>query len=160
MDAESVDGKNASIGPSPRPALEQAAQVASIGCMHALPPEMLREALRTGTVPAYVEHHISTLLEKAPLSMLWNVAAQISAEAGLQEGQAWFTMLELASQLKITRDISVPAMLMEVQAKDEADVAAGRRSARSLWAVQPGDLDGYTFTPNPNSEYDKPGEGW
>lgn len=69
-------------------------------------------------------------------------------------------MRKLASKLKVARDISLPVMLMEVQAKDEADVAAGRRSARSLWAVQSSDLDGYTFTPNPNSEFDKPGDGW
>lgn len=44
--------------------------------------------------------------------------------------------------------------------KDAADVAAGRRTARSLWAFPPGSLEGTTFTENPNSEYSKPGTGW
>ncbi|MDM4768309.1 HAD domain-containing protein [Pelomonas sp. SE-A7] len=51
-------------------------------------------------------------------------------------------------------------LLKDVQRKDAEDVAAGRRQARSLWVVQPGDLEGYTFTSNPNSEFDKPGNGW
>lgn len=51
-------------------------------------------------------------------------------------------------------------MLTDVQRKDERDVAEGRRAARSLMAVQKGYLEGYTFTPNPNSEFDGPGEGW
>lgn len=143
-----------------RTPLIEAAQSASTSHKAILTPEVLEQTLRTCVIPIEFEPHIGTLLEEAPLSMLWNVAAQISAEAALLEGQLWFNMQELASQLKITREISVPAMLMEQQAKDAADVAAGGRSARSLWAVQPGYLDGYTFTPNPNSEFDKPGEGW
>ena len=51
-------------------------------------------------------------------------------------------------------------LLKDIQRRDAEDVAAGRRTARSLWAVQKGDLDGFTFTPNPNSEFDRPGEGW
>ncbi len=50
--------------------------------------------------------------------------------------------------------------LKEQQRKDADDVRAGRRSARSLWAIQKGDLAGYTFTPSRTSEYDKTGNGW
>lgn len=111
-------------------------------------------------MPADFEPHIGTLLDEAPLSLLGSVAAQVGSDAALPADQVWLNMQELAAQLKITREISVPAMLRDRQAKDSADVAAGRRSARSLWAFQPSDLDGYTFTPSPTSEYDKPGEGW
>jgi hypothetical protein len=51
-------------------------------------------------------------------------------------------------------------LLKEIQRRDAEDVIAGRRSARSLWAIQKGDLKGFTFTPNPNSEFERPGEGW
>ncbi|WP_156422131.1 hypothetical protein [Paucibacter sp. KCTC 42545] len=143
-----------------RAALVELAQSASTSYSVILPPEVLESALRSGVVPEDFAPHIGTLLKDAPRPTLAWVGAQIIAEAGLPYGRTWSNMRKLASKLKIARDISVPAMLMEVQAKDEADVAAGRRSARSLWAVQSGDLDGYTFTPNPNSEFDKPGEDW
>jgi hypothetical protein len=51
-------------------------------------------------------------------------------------------------------------LLQEQRRRDAADVAAGRRSARSLWAFQPGDLQGYTLTPSETSEFDQAGSGW
>lgn len=51
-------------------------------------------------------------------------------------------------------------LLKETQRRDADDVAAGCRATRSLWALQKGDLEGFTFTPNPNSEFERPGEGW
>lgn len=51
-------------------------------------------------------------------------------------------------------------LLQEQRRRDAADVAAGRRSARSLWAFQPGDLQGYTLTPSHTSEFDQAGSGW
>ena len=51
-------------------------------------------------------------------------------------------------------------LLKERHRKDAVDVSAGRRSARSLWAIQKGDLAGYTFTPNRTSEFDQAGSGW
>lgn len=51
-------------------------------------------------------------------------------------------------------------LLKDIQRRDAEDVAAGRRAARTLWAFQKGDLEGFAFTPNPNSEFDLPGEGW
>lgn len=50
--------------------------------------------------------------------------------------------------------------LQERQRKDAEDVTAGRRTARSLWAIQKGDLAGYTFTPSSTSEFDQAGKGW
>ncbi|MFK4705918.1 hypothetical protein ABIC83_002757 [Roseateles asaccharophilus] len=50
--------------------------------------------------------------------------------------------------------------LKDVQRKDAEDVKAGRRSARSLWAVQKGGLKGYIFTPSKTSEFDRVGNGW
>lgn len=54
----------------------------------------------------------------------------------------------------------VERLLKNRQRKDAWEVANGIRSARSLWAIQPGSLDGFTFTPNPKSEYEQPGKGW
>lgn len=51
-------------------------------------------------------------------------------------------------------------LLKERQRKDAEDVMAGRRTARSLWAIQKGDLAGYTFTPSGTSEFDQAGKGW
>lgn len=51
-------------------------------------------------------------------------------------------------------------MLRERQRKDAEDVAAGRRSARSLLMFQKDDLKGYRFTPNPASEFERSGDGW
>lgn len=50
--------------------------------------------------------------------------------------------------------------LQDRQRKDAEDVSAGRRTARSLWAIQKGDLAGYTFTPSSTSEFDQAGKGW
>jgi len=49
------------------------------------------------------------------------------------------------------------SLLKERQRKDAEDVAAGRRTARSLWAIQQGDMAGYTFTPSSTSEFDQAG---
>ncbi|MFC7411755.1 TA system antitoxin ParD family protein [Hydrogenophaga atypica] len=51
-------------------------------------------------------------------------------------------------------------LLRERHRRDALEVAAGLRSARSLWAFQEGDLDGYSFSFNPESEFARPGEGW
>lgn len=74
-----------------------------------------------------------------------------------------------ATQLELSRRLSSMVcrpldggleVLQDIQRRDAEDVAAGRRAARTLWAIQKGDLDGFAFTPNPNSEFDLPGEGW
>ena len=51
-------------------------------------------------------------------------------------------------------------MLKERQRQDANEVAAGRRSARSLLMFQKDDLKGYRLTPNPASEFDRSGDGW
>jgi hypothetical protein len=51
-------------------------------------------------------------------------------------------------------------MLTERKREDAADVAAGRRKARSLLAVGKGDLTGARFTPNPASEFARVGKDW
>lgn len=51
-------------------------------------------------------------------------------------------------------------LLKERQLKDAAEVSAGLRTARSLWAVQKGDLEGYLFTPSETSEFEQVGQGW
>ena len=51
-------------------------------------------------------------------------------------------------------------MLKERQRKDAEEVAAGLRSARSLWVVGKGDLKGARFTLNPESEFAVNGVTW
>jgi len=51
-------------------------------------------------------------------------------------------------------------LLKDRHRKDIEDVAAGRRTTRSLGAFKKGELDGFTFTPNPASEFERPGDGW
>lgn len=143
-----------------KPALNVASQSASVSCRTKLPPEVLGEVLRTGTMPADYQQHIGALLGEASLLLLSRVATQLSADAALPVDQVWANMQALAAQLMITREISVPAMLKECHDRDSDDVKTGRRSARSLWAVQKGTLKDYTLTPSPASEYDKPGDGW
>lgn len=46
------------------------------------------------------------------------------------------------------------------QRKDAEEVKAGLRSARSLVMFPEGWLKGATFTANPESEFNRPGEGW
>ncbi len=58
------------------------------------------------------------------------------------------------------RDEGGLPMLKAVHRKDAEDVAAGRRSARSLLMFQKGDLEGATFTLNPASEFYRNGKGW
>ncbi|MFG6443550.1 hypothetical protein [Roseateles sp. LKC17W] len=159
MDAKPVPAQPAARSVR-RPALLVAAQSASTSYRTNLPPEVLGDALRTGAMPADFMAHIGTLLDEAPMSMLAKVVEQIHADDGMHHELVWSNMRSLARSLKLTRDIGVQALLNDQQAIDAADVAAGRRPARSLFAVQPGDLAGYTFTPNPASEFDKPGEGW
>jgi len=50
--------------------------------------------------------------------------------------------------------------LKDRQHEDAEDVRAGRRSARSLWAFQKGDLDGFVVKFNRASEYDQTPESW
>jgi hypothetical protein len=65
----------------------------------------------------------------------------------------------LAAALGVAVEDGLP-QLKERQRRDVEDVAAGRRTARSLWAIQKGDTEKYTFEFNPDSEYEREGEGW
>ncbi|UDF37853.1 UNVERIFIED_ORG: hypothetical protein LHJ69_23745 (plasmid) [Shinella sp. XGS7] len=98
----------------------------------------------------------------------WVKLGPILEAAGVSKEEA----IEILSRGGLVDDLVAAAMghgapidgglklLKDIQCRDAEDVAAGRRAARSLWAVQKGDLEGFTFTPNSNSEFDRPGEGW
>lgn len=58
------------------------------------------------------------------------------------------------------RDDGGSPMLKERQRKDAEEVAAGRRSPRSLLVVGKGDLKDAIFTGNPKSEFADVGFGW
>jgi hypothetical protein len=72
----------------------------------------------------------------------------------LANRQAWYT-----SGGDIRDEGGLP-MLKASNRKNAKEVAAGLRSARSLWVVGKGDLKGATFTMNPESEFSRKGEGW
>ncbi len=61
---------------------------------------------------------------------------------------------------RVAADSGGLPLLKERQHKDAEEVAAGRRSARSLLMFQKEDLTGYRFTPNPASEFARSGDGW
>jgi hypothetical protein len=75
-------------------------------------------------------------------------------DVALANRQAWYT-----SGGDI-RDVGGLPMLKARKRKDAKEVVAGLRSARSLWVVGEGDLKGFTFTMNPESEFSGNGEGW
>lgn len=91
--------------PARRPALVVAAQSASTSYRTDLPPEVLGEALRTGTMPAGFEPHIGTLLDEAPMSMLAKAVEQIHADAGMPQDQVWSNMRSLARAVQLTREL-------------------------------------------------------
>lgn len=70
-----------------------------------LPPEVLAEALRTGTMPTDFMAHIDTLLDEAPMSMLARVVGQIHADDGMPPDELWSNMRSLARSLKLTREL-------------------------------------------------------
>ena len=66
----------------------------------------------------------------------------------------------LDKALRQKAEESFTAALRERHRKYAEDVAAGRRSPRSLLMFQKGDLKGYTLTRNPESEFERCGDGW
>lgn len=75
-------------------------------------------------------------------------------EAALANRQAWYT-----SGGDIRDEGGLP-MLKARKRKDAEEVVSGERDARSLRMIQKGDLEGFTFTENPESEYSRKGVGW
>ncbi|MBW8847713.1 MAG: hypothetical protein JF607_22355 [Burkholderiales bacterium] len=89
-------------------------------------------------------------------------AAGISAPAAmtlLGNGVSADGFVAAALGRVVSGDGGLPS-LKDRQRKDAEDVIAGRRSARSLWAIQKGDLDGFVFKFNRNSEFDRAAESW
>lgn len=104
MDAKPAPPK-VTVRPARRPALVTAAQSASTSYRTNLPPEVLREALRTGNLPADFQAHINTLLDEVPMSMLTRVVEQIHADDGMPQDQVWSNMRSMARSLKLTREL-------------------------------------------------------
>lgn len=89
-------------------------------------------------------------------------AAGISAPAAmalLGDGRPADDFVAAALSRGLVGDEGLRA-LKGIQRKDAEDVVAGRRSARSLWAFQKGDLKGVKIRSSRSSEYDRPPEGW
>lgn len=93
----------------------------------------------------------------------WSMALEESERGNqLRQASPLAILLPNAVRLRIMRAAKNESvqMLKAMHRKDAEDVAAGRRSARSLLMFQKSDLKGFRSTPNPASEFERNGDGW
>ena len=86
-------------------ALATAARSASVSYGDPIPPETLRHALLTGTIPPNHIAQLRALLDEAPLSVLSAVAAELELENGVRRKTTWQRMRQLAAAVACTRGI-------------------------------------------------------
>ncbi|ABE46959.1 helix-turn-helix transcriptional regulator [Polaromonas sp. JS666] len=86
-------------------ALEMAARSGSISYSEPIPPETLRHALVTGTIPPKHIAQLRAVLDEAPLSVLSAAVAEIELESGAPRKATWQKMRQLAVVIACTRDI-------------------------------------------------------
>jgi transcriptional regulator with XRE-family HTH domain len=85
-------------------ALQRCATTASVSHRELLTPELLRQALTSGIIPAGFEPHIAVLLDEAPPAMLVAAVEEAAQQtAGLP--QIWQTLAGRSDVLKCYRKI-------------------------------------------------------
>lgn len=89
----------------PGGALEVAARSGGISYREPIPPETLRHALVTGTIPPKQIAQLRAVLDEAPLSVLSAAVAEIELESGAPRKVTWQKMRQLAVALACTRGI-------------------------------------------------------
>lgn len=89
----------------PGSALEAAARSGGISYSEPIPPETLRHALVTGTVPPKHIAQLRAVLDEAPLSVLSAAVAEIELESGAPRKATWQKMRQLAVVIACTRGI-------------------------------------------------------
>lgn len=99
-----VAGVNLSSYRKSGSALQRCAVTASVSHREPLPPELLMQALISGTIPAGFESHIATLLDEAPPAMLV-AAVEEAAEQGDELPRIWRTLAGWSDALKCYRKI-------------------------------------------------------
>lgn len=70
-----------------------------------MPPETLRHALVSGTVPPKHIAQLRAVLDEAPLRVLSAAVAEIELEGGAPRKATWQRMRQLSVALACTRDI-------------------------------------------------------
>lgn len=85
-------------------ALQRCAATASVSYRGSLTPELLRQALMSGTIPVGYEPHIAVLLDEAPPAMLV-AAVEEAAEQGDELPRIWRALAEWSDALKCYRKI-------------------------------------------------------
>lgn len=85
-------------------ALQRCATTASVSHRESLTPELLRQALTSGMIPAGFESHIAVLLDEAPPAMLV-AAVEEAAQQGDELPRIWRTLAGWSDALKSYRPI-------------------------------------------------------
>jgi transcriptional regulator with XRE-family HTH domain len=89
--------------PAGKSALEAAARVASVPYKAELPPSMLLESIKNGTVPPGYIPHLRTLLQEAPVAILGDIADELHQQHNIPKSDTWKRMRVLAGVLKCDR---------------------------------------------------------
>jgi len=85
-------------------ALQRCATTASVSHREPLTPELLRQALTSGTIPAGFESHIAVLLDEAPPAMLV-AAVEEATQLSDELPQIWRALAGWSDALKCYRKI-------------------------------------------------------
>lgn len=86
-------------------ALDAAARSGSISYREPMPPETLRHALVSGTVPPKHIAQLRAVLDEAPLRVLSAAVAEIELEGDQPRKATWQKMRQLSVAVACTRDI-------------------------------------------------------
>jgi transcriptional regulator with XRE-family HTH domain len=89
--------------PGGKSALEAAARVASVPYKSELPPNVLLDAIKNGTVPPGYIPHLRILLEEAPVAILGDIADELHQVHKIPKPDTWKRMRVLAGVLKSDR---------------------------------------------------------
>jgi transcriptional regulator with XRE-family HTH domain len=89
--------------PKDKSALQAAARVASVPYTSELPPAVLEDCIRTGSVPPGYIPHLRTLLQEAPAAILADIADELERQRGVPRQDTWKHMRLLARVLKCDR---------------------------------------------------------
>lgn len=89
--------------PKDRSALAAAARIASVPYGTELPPQVLFDSVRNGTVPPSYIPHLRTLLQEAPVAILADIADELQRLHDVPRMDTWKRVRMLASVLKCNR---------------------------------------------------------
>jgi transcriptional regulator with XRE-family HTH domain len=88
-----------------RGALEAAARLASVSYASELPPQLLLDSLRTGSVPPGHVPHLRALLQEAPVAVFGDLADELYDAHQIPKRRTWSNMRLLARVLNCDRGL-------------------------------------------------------